>query len=212
MKKYSLLILLFTLISVTTVSAQCYSLNYRDFSIEDFLIETDEDTIKCETYLLAYYHSEDTTSTIRVINGKGRQVGQKQQVSVSVTKRQESMREIQSQRVAFFTSEMGLTPEEAQVFWPLYNQYSDKKNKLVEEQKKMMRGFKEEKVAAMSKSEAEATANTFIKLQQQENDLVQEYHKKFMAQLPPSKVLLMYKAEKDFMQNLLRHLKGPRKD
>lgn len=207
MKKYSIFILFFTLISIVAVKAQCYSLNYRDFDIEDFI--EDADTVRCETYMLAYHHSEeDTTSSVHIVSRGGRQHSQTQ---VIITKKQESMREIQSQRVAFFTNEMNLTPEEAQVFWPLYNQYTEKKNKLVEEQKKIMRSFSKEGVASMTDSEAEAAANAFIKLQQQENDLIQEYHKKFMSQLPAKKVLQMYKAEKDFMQNLLWHLKGPRK-
>ncbi len=201
MKKYSLFIILFTFVSVATASAQCYSLSYRDFDIEDFLVAADEDTITC------------TTSTMRVAsNGSGQQAAKgQQQVKGTLTKKQESMREIQSQRVAFFTKEMKLTPEEAQVFWPIYNQYTEKKNKLVEEQKKMMKGFTEERIAAITKSEAERISNTFVKLQQQENDLTQEYHKKLMEQLPASKVLLMYKAEKDFMQVLLQHLKGQQK-
>ena len=207
MKKYSLLILLLTFISVAPTNAQCYSLSYRDFNVEDFLADVDEDTIKCQTQVFAYYHSGDTTSAIRIVNRGKVQTAQKQ-TTVSAAKKQESMREIQSQRVAFFTNEMSLTPEEAQTFWPLYNQYTEKKNKLVEEQKKTMKGFTEERVAAITRSEAESIANAFVKLQQQENDLFQEYHKKFMAQLPAKKVLLMYKAEKDFMQNLLRHLKG----
>lgn len=206
MKKISILIILFTFISIAAVNAQCYSLNYRDFDIEDFI--DDADTITYHSYAMAYSHSgEDTTSTVRVISSNGKQHTQTQ---VFITKKQESMREIQSQRVAFFTSEMSLTPEEAQVFWPLYNQYNEKKNKLVEEQKKLMKDFSKENVGAMSNSQAETLANGFIRLQQQENDLAQEYHKKFMNQLPAKKVLQMYKAEKDFMQNLLWHLKGPR--
>ena len=29
---------------------------------------------------------------------------------------------IMSEKIAFLTMEMGITPEEAQVFWPVYNQ------------------------------------------------------------------------------------------
>ena len=29
---------------------------------------------------------------------------------------------IQSEKIAFLTTEIGLTPEEAQAFWPVYNQ------------------------------------------------------------------------------------------
>ncbi|MDR0660493.1 MAG: hypothetical protein LBG19_06775 [Prevotellaceae bacterium] len=207
MKKYSILIL-FGILSIATVKAQCFTYSYHDFDLEDFI--DDADTVSCDTYMLAYYAEGDTTSSMR-INYVSRGGKQHHQTQVFVMKRQESMREIQSQRVAFFTDAMKLTPEEAQVFWPLYNQYSEKKNKLAEEQKKMMKSFSPEGIAAMTNSEATAAANTYVKLQQQENDLLQEYHQKFTKQLPTKKVLQMYKAEKDFMQNLLWHLKGQRK-
>ena len=38
---------------------------------------------------------------------------------------------IKSQKIAFFTDKIGLSPEEAQVFWPIYNDYWDKKNTII---------------------------------------------------------------------------------
>ena len=37
----------------------------------------------------------------------------------------ERLKEIQAQRAAFITTELSLTPEESQRFWPLYNEMSD---------------------------------------------------------------------------------------
>ena len=37
-----------------------------------------------------------------------------------------------SERVAFLTMEMNLTPEEAQVFWPIYNQIHTEKDKAMQ--------------------------------------------------------------------------------
>lgn len=33
---------------------------------------------------------------------------------------------VHSEKIAFFTAELGLTPEEAQSFWPVYNEYRRK--------------------------------------------------------------------------------------
>ena len=37
---------------------------------------------------------------------------------------------IQSMRIAMITDELKLTPDEAQKFWPLFNEYEEKKKKL----------------------------------------------------------------------------------
>ncbi|HPQ59614.1 MAG TPA: hypothetical protein PK499_13120, partial [Flavobacteriales bacterium] len=38
----------------------------------------------------------------------------------------ERLQEIKAQKSAYLTQKMGLTPEEAQQFWPLYNEYDGK--------------------------------------------------------------------------------------
>ena len=38
----------------------------------------------------------------------------------------EKRKEFEAQKIAFFTQEMELTPEEAVVFWPLYNEMQQK--------------------------------------------------------------------------------------
>jgi hypothetical protein len=44
---------------------------------------------------------------------------------------------IQTQRIAFFSQRMEITPSEAQKFWPVYNEYSLKKNTLAAEKNKL---------------------------------------------------------------------------
>ncbi|MBK8353862.1 MAG: hypothetical protein IPL13_00425 [Saprospiraceae bacterium] len=43
---------------------------------------------------------------------------------------------IQAQMVAYLTSELSLTPQEAEKFWPLYNEYKNKE-RLVKEAKSL---------------------------------------------------------------------------
>ena len=37
---------------------------------------------------------------------------------------------MQSEKIAFFTAELNLSPEEAQVFWPVYNKLEAEKKEL----------------------------------------------------------------------------------
>ena len=39
---------------------------------------------------------------------------------------------IYSQKIAFITEKLQISPEEAQKFWPLYNEYWKSKNELIE--------------------------------------------------------------------------------
>ena len=45
-----------------------------------------------------------------------------------------------SEKIAFLTSEMQITPEEAQVFWPVYNQIWKEKDEVM---KKIFKSFRE---------------------------------------------------------------------
>jgi hypothetical protein len=40
------------------------------------------------------------------------------------------MEKLKSQRIAFFTEKLELTPAEAEKFWPVYNAYSEEKEKM----------------------------------------------------------------------------------
>ncbi|MCK7539265.1 MAG: hypothetical protein MZV63_54335 [Marinilabiliales bacterium] len=42
-------------------------------------------------------------------------------------------------KIAFFTQRLDLTPAEAEKFWPLYNDYSARKNKLQADRLSLMR-------------------------------------------------------------------------
>ncbi|MFP4041584.1 MAG: hypothetical protein ACLFT6_02355, partial [Bacteroidales bacterium] len=56
-------------------------------------------------------------------------------------KNQSIREQIQTEKIAFFTEKIGLTLQEAEKFWPVYNEYWDKKNKIDEERKKSMNAY-----------------------------------------------------------------------
>lgn len=116
---------------------------------------------------------------------------------------------IESLKVAFITNKLDLTPEEAQQFWPVYNQYSDKLQELRKkrrlENKEAKHNFEE-----LSDTEIEQTVDNEIIFRQKEIDLQKEYHSKFKAILPIKKVAKLYQAEEQFKKVLLDKLRdGP---
>ncbi|MBL7888073.1 MAG: hypothetical protein JNL24_00890 [Bacteroidia bacterium] len=109
-------------------------------------------------------------------------------------------------KIAFITQKLDLTPEEAQQFWPVYNQYHDK---LQELRKKRKAEFKEHKdnFDNWSDKEIEQLVDSEIAFKQKEIDLQKEYHAKYKAVLPIKKVAKLYHAEEQFKRVLLEKLK-----
>jgi Spy/CpxP family protein refolding chaperone len=123
--------------------------------------------------------------------------------------RQEKKENIEALKIAFITKKLDLTPEEAQQFWPLYNQYTDKvqdlRRKKRQDNKEAKQNFDE-----MSDKEIEQAVDNEIIFRQKELDIQKEYHSKFKAILPIKKVARLYQAEEQFKRVLLDKLKdGP---
>jgi hypothetical protein len=113
---------------------------------------------------------------------------------------------IQSHKIAFITDRVELTPEEAQRFWPVFNEYQDKREMV---QKEMFKDFdiRDMDVDALTDEEATEIADNQIIKAQKLLDVQKEYHLQFKAILPIRKVLKLYQAEKEFQHELLRKIR-----
>lgn len=112
---------------------------------------------------------------------------------------------IKAKRIAFFTDKLQLTPDEAQKFWPVFNEYDQKKNNLTVEKRKLTETFQNN--ANISEGEVDKIINRFIAISQQETQLFEQYNKRFRSILPAHKVMKLYLAETEFKVVLLRELK-----
>lgn len=112
-----------------------------------------------------------------------------------------SAEKLQAQKIAFFTMKMDLTPEEAQNFWPLYNEFSDKK---------MARrnGRKERpNLHDISDADANKMIDEYIENKQNELDLNKEYIVKFKSVIPPQKVMMVFMLERKFKEEMLNDVR-----
>jgi hypothetical protein len=118
----------------------------------------------------------------------------------------EQRKNIEAQRIAFITQELNLTPDEAKVFWPVYNEYDAKRHEL----KKSLKdadGLHKIEIEKLTEKEASQLLDNQIIEAQKLLDLRKEYHAKFKSVLPAVKVLQLYDAEREFQKMLIDRLR-----
>ena len=107
--------------------------------------------------------------------------------------------------IAFFTKNLNLTPNEAEKFWPLYNDFSARKNKLQADRLLLMR-YAAQNEANMSEGEIASTADKLTQSFADEASMVVSFNESLKKVLPPAKVIKLYQVENQYKQQLLREL------
>jgi hypothetical protein len=120
---------------------------------------------------------------------------------------EEQLARFEEDKIKFFTEELQLTEEESTVFWPVYNDYSNRKMAIMEEERNLLRYFRSNK-ENMSDTEITESLNTFMEIWEKKHALEIEYHDTFKKILPERKVMMIYIAERQFRMHLVKRLRG----
>jgi hypothetical protein len=115
-------------------------------------------------------------------------------------------------KIAFFTDALDLTPDEAAVFWPVYNEYDKKKWKLMKERRQFERDLDDNDLDKLSEKECIELTKKFSSLPQEDAALNKEYNEKFLKVLPAQKVVKLYITEMDFRHHMLRKYRDKEDD
>lgn len=109
---------------------------------------------------------------------------------------------IESLKIAFISNKLDLTPDEAKVFWPVYNEYSDGMETI-------RRDMRENAIKgrmnfdSMDDSQINDLMDKMIESRQKEVDHMKKYRTEFAKVIPVRKVAILFKAEHDFKKKLL---------
>lgn len=117
----------------------------------------------------------------------------------------EAREQFLAMKVAFFSNDLNLTPQEAELFWPLYNEFWEKRVKSRKEFMQIM-----EKVNSpepKGKEQIERLSEQFLLNLSKESDLMREYYIKFKKVLPTEKALKIFNTEEKFKKSLLNRYK-----
>lgn len=115
----------------------------------------------------------------------------------------ETKDKIEVARIAYITEKLGLTPEQAEKFWPLYREYTDKKMEVRGEFQQAKRKVKKEN---MSDEESQELIDLAMNLKEKELNIDKDYTERLQRVITNRQVLELRKAEDDFRKILLRRL------
>ena len=113
---------------------------------------------------------------------------------------------IRKQKVEFFNKKLNLTKTEAEKFWPVYNDYQNRRNKISSEKRALMRYYMQN-TDFMSEVEIKETLEKYLSYEKQETDLLITYSEKLRKVLSDEKVLKVYVTEVQFKDYLLKQLR-----
>ena len=117
----------------------------------------------------------------------------------------EQREEIEGMKVAYLTSKMELTTEEAQVFWPVYNAFRGEMDTHREKGKEKLQDYRANR-ETMGEEELITYMDYRFMHQREAIDIEQKYQKRFLEVLPAQKVAKLIEAEESFKRNLLRRV------
>ncbi|HEY1060578.1 MAG TPA: hypothetical protein VGE44_02790 [Daejeonella sp.] len=117
--------------------------------------------------------------------------------------RREHYERIEAIKVAFITKKLDLTTEEAQKFWPVYNNYQ---KELIELMRKRREDRQKTDIAPGDKINADLSYESKML------ELKKKYKKLYLKAIPAEKVLLLYQAEREFREHLIKQLNHRRRE
>ena len=112
---------------------------------------------------------------------------------------------IKTKKVAFINEEVGLTSQEGEKFWPVYNQMEKERLALMD----YKRGLEESSEDKTAKTEDyyRKLSNEIVQTHLKEGKLIEEYNSKFLAILPAEKVVKLYRSERKFRSFLMQEMR-----
>lgn len=119
---------------------------------------------------------------------------------------EERLQEVKAQRTAYLTTKLGLSTEEAQRFWPIYNEFDAEREKLRKELRDNIRSVRKDG-GNPSESEAKDVLEKGLALRQRELDLERDYTGRFTKAIGAVKVVELHRAERDFNREVLKRLR-----
>jgi Spy/CpxP family protein refolding chaperone len=123
-------------------------------------------------------------------------------------KTDEKREKIKAYKVSFLTTELELTSNEAEKFWPIYNAFDDKQYELRHDKMKAYwRKLDDGNVNSISEKEAATLLSQIESTDKELFVLRQKYMANLKKVLSPKKILKLKKSEDDFNRKLLKQYK-----
>lgn len=115
----------------------------------------------------------------------------------------EAMRRVEAAKIGVITERLGLTPEQAEQFWPVYREFSEKRRDIRHEMMDARRNYNPEKA---TEEESRAMMNLNFQVKERELSLEREYSEKLLKVIDTRQLVSLRQAEDDFRRMVLDQL------
>lgn len=121
--------------------------------------------------------------------------------------RDEHREKIKALKTAHITEGLNLTPKEAQQFWPIYNNFEEKRRELYRRERADI-----ENLDCMTENEATSKLNEYVEIEREDFLLKKKYYNDLRQVFSAKKIMQLKQLEEEFYRNLMREYRSRRED
>lgn len=115
---------------------------------------------------------------------------------------------MQCEKIAFITTETGISPEEAQAFWPVYNKVNKERDEAMHEIFKSYKNLNQAIEENRSAKEIGSLLDKYLKAQEKQRELDRKVADEYKKVLPVDKVAKVFIAEEKFRRQHIHRLRS----
>jgi hypothetical protein len=116
---------------------------------------------------------------------------------------QNAQAKLQAARIALITERLGLTPTQAQQFWPIYNEYAEQRRVIQQEFRNARKGLDLNK---LTEAQSRALLKERMAGKQRQLNLETKYSDRLMNVINTRQLMALKKAEDDFRAMIIRRI------
>ena len=111
-----------------------------------------------------------------------------------------------SEKIAFLTIELGITPEEAQAFWPVYNEINKERDEAMHNVFKTYKALENAVEAGKSEKEVSSLLDKYLDALDAQREVESKAAGRYRKVLSENKVAKLYIGEEKFRRQHIRRL------
>ena len=127
--------------------------------------------------------------------------------SAAFAQNRDAMKKIESARIALITERLGLSPEQAEKFWPVYRQYNMERREIRKEFREARQGVD---MKSLTEEQSKQLVQKSMEMKQKELNLEKEYASRLTEVISTQQLFRLKNAEKDFQQMILKRIQEQR--
>lgn len=123
-------------------------------------------------------------------------------------RKEERIARIKALKVAYISDRLDLKPEEAEKFWPVFNQFEERQLELHKQKRQLMKKLNPENTKELSDKETAALMEQDDQLETEIQNNKKKLVKDLQGVIPNQKILMLKQLEIEFKHKLLEQMKN----